>query len=118
MAADPSVGPWAEFVRELGKHGPDGLVIVGLFALVVFAVVYGASGWLIIPALLICCGAYDRRRSKAEAHAVRMAELPVREEEARIARIKDPYRPLTGEQTSLDLERKPRRLVSRRKHEA
>jgi hypothetical protein len=97
---------------ELGRHGPDGLVVVCLFALLLIAMRQGASPSFSLFGLVICGCIYLALRFMGQRHAVNMATLSVNREAARIAQVISPHREAAGAaQTTLALERRQRPLT-------
>jgi hypothetical protein len=105
---------WNEVAKqaiiELSKHGTDGLFFALMFALLLIATGRGVSGWISLPALLVCGSLYVLSRIASQSHAVRTARLPVERQAARVAGIKGPHRVAVGAiQQTLPLEERPRR---------
>jgi hypothetical protein len=102
----------ARALVELGRHGPDGLVVVCLFALLPVAMRQGASPSYSLFGLVICGCIYLALRLMGQRHAVNMATLSVNREAARIGQIVTPHREAIGTtQTTMALERRPRPLT-------
>jgi hypothetical protein len=97
--------------QELSKHGPDGVFIALMFVLLILGSLFHLDWWILLSGLVICCWFYHRRRCESEAHVIRLATLPVQQEESRIAELKAPHRAKLGlDQPQLQLGQPPRRL--------
>jgi hypothetical protein len=101
---------WDEVAKqaliELGRHGPDCLVVAIMFALLLIAIWRGINGFVSRFGLGMLCVLYVVLRGINLNHAVTMARLPVNDRAARVAAVKAPHRPgAGGVQQSLPLER-------------
>ena len=104
---------WNEVAKqaliELGRHGPDGLFVVLMFALLLIAAWREVNALVSLLGLGICCTLYLAPRMMNLRHAVTMARLQVDQQAARVASVKAPFRPASGgTQQSLPLERRSR----------
>jgi hypothetical protein len=101
---------WDEVAKraliELGRHGPDGLVVTVMFACLLIATWLGINGFISLSGLGMLCVLYVVLRWINLNHAVTMAKLPVDAQAARVAATKAPHRPsIGGVQGSLPLDR-------------
>lgn len=78
-----------------------------MFALLLLAAGRQVSGWVSLPALVVCGSFYLALRIMSQKHVMRMATLPVGQQAVRIAAIKDARRATVGaQQQALLLEQR------------
>jgi uncharacterized protein YqgC (DUF456 family) len=74
-------------IRAL-KDAPDALVTVVIAAMALGALAEQAPVWPTMVVVLVTLGIYHVRRSAAEAHAIRVAELKVDEAAAKVDAVR------------------------------
>jgi len=74
-------------IRALHRY-PDAIFYLAVACLAFGALIAHAAGWATIVIVLVVLGAYDRRRSAAEAHERKIAEQKLEMSVSRVEAIK------------------------------
>lgn len=72
---------------RLAKHGPDAVMMFIIYATTITAISIGGDRWFFSFLGAAAFYGYSRRQSQRERHLEHMAELKVKESEAKLAQI-------------------------------